>query len=198
MRNAKTKVTRLRPVNDIDDASLVTRIRKGDRQAMEALYQRYVHRITGIAAKLLRNSADIEDVVQDTFIQGFRDIESLKDPYRVERWLARIAVHRAHRRFRRRKLKRSLGLDRSFDDERMFVQAEFAASQEARAEIALLDEVFDTMGMADRTCFVLRYLEGYLLEEVATITGCSLATAKRRIARAKSLVDQHFKEDLHG
>ena len=198
MRNAKVKITRLRPVNDVDDASVVTGIQEGDRQAMETLYHRYVHRITGIAAKLLRNSADIEDVVQDTFIQAFRDIAHLKDPHRVERWLARIAVHRAHHRFRRRKLKRTLGLDRSFDDERLTVQAGIAASQEAHAEISLLDEVFDTMRMTDRTCFVLRFMEGYLLEEVAAIAGCSLATAKRRIARAKDIVDQHFKEELHG
>lgn len=192
------QITRLKQSDKVDDTLLVSRIKKGDHWAMEALYLRYVHKITGISAKLLRHSADIEDVVQDTFIQAFRDMAQLKEPRFVKRWLVSIAIHRIHRRFRRRKIKRVLGLDRSIDDERLVDQTAVAAPQEARAEIALLDSALDTMNMKERTCFVLRFLEGYRLEEVAHLAGCSLATVKRRIAAAKRIVDRHFEEESHG
>ena len=198
MRYARVQTTRPRQSDKVDDAVLVSHIKQGDHLAMETLYLRYVHKVTGIAAKLLRHSADIEDVVQDTFIAAFRDMAQLNEPQFVERWLVRIAIHRVHRRFRRRTLKRALGLDRSIDDERLVDQVGVAAPQEARAEIALLDSALNDMGMKERTCFVLRYLEGYRLEEVARLSGCSLATVKRRIATAKRVVDRHFEEENDG
>lgn len=191
------QITKLKPEHRVDDEALVARLQEGDRWAMEAFYQRFVHKITGISAKLLRNRADIEDVVQDTFIQAYRDIGQLMEPRFIERWLVRIAVNRAHRRFRKRALKRRLGLDRSLDDERFVDQVGVAAPQEARAELALLDSAFDAMRIDDRVCFVLRYFEGYRLEEVARAVDCSLATAKRRLARAKHIVERHFEEARH-
>ncbi|MBN2529190.1 MAG: RNA polymerase sigma factor [Deltaproteobacteria bacterium] len=198
MKKPIVPITSLSNTDSVDDATLVLRMKEGDVWAMEAFYHRFVHKITGISARLLRNSSDIEDVVQDTFTEAYRDMPQIKSPQLVERWLVRIAVHRAHRRFRRRKLKRTLGLDRSIDDERLFIQVGVHASHEARAEIALLDSVFDTMNISERTCFVLRYIEGYRLEEVAQITGYSLATVKRRIVNAKGAVDRHFEEESHG
>jgi RNA polymerase sigma-70 factor, ECF subfamily len=197
MRNFGSQVTRLKTEERIDFGELASRVKEGDLWAMEALYQRFVHKITGIASKLLRNSADIEDAVQDTFVQAFRDIHRLQDPNYLERWLVRIVINRAHHHFRKRDLKRRFGLDRSMDDERLCEQTGAAATQEARAELFLLDVAFDAMNIKDRTCFVLRYFEGYDLEEVAIAADCSIATAKRRIARAKELVDRHFAGDFH-
>ena len=192
------QVTKLNVDRRIDDEKLVARIIEGDVWAKEALYHRFVHKLTGIVAKLLRNSADIEDVVQDTFVQAFRDMHQLREPRYVERWLVRIAVHRVHHRFRRRSLMRKLGLDRSIDDEPLVLQTSSATPQEVRAELALLDEAFDAMDIKDRTCFVLRYLEGFKLEEIAVATGCSLATAKRRIVQAKRTIDRYVEASRHG
>lgn len=198
MRCGSLQIRELKTEQRIDDTTLVARIRQGDLWAIEAFYQRFVNRVSGIAAKLLRNSTDIEDVVQETFIQAYRDINHLREPRYVERWLVRIAVHRVHYRFRIRRIKRRLGLDRSLDDERLCDQATVAATQEARTELALLDSAFDALDIKDRTCFVLHYLEGYRLEEVAKAADCSLATVKRRIAKAKRVVDRHFEEGGRG
>ena len=194
MKLTSSQVTRLPVEHSFDDETIVARALDGEAWAREALYVRHVDRITGIVAKLLRNSADIEDVVQDTFVQGFEDLHQVKTPRHVGRWLAGIAVHRVHRRFRRRKVKQMLGLDRSADDERLLSQAGRDASQEARAELALLDDAFDEMSMAERTCWTLRHLEEYRLQDVATVARCSLATAKRRIASAQAIIDRHFEE----
>ncbi len=192
------QVTQLKTDRLVDNETLVERVRAGDHWAMQSLYQRFVHRITGISAKLLRHSADIEDVVQDTFIEAYRDIAQLKEPRYVERWLVGIAIHRIHRRFRTRKMKRRLGPDRSIDNELLCNQGAWVgANQEARAELALLDAAFDTMRIVDRTCFVLRFFEGYQLKEVADATDKSLATVKRCIARAQIIVDRHFEESRH-
>ncbi len=109
-----------------------------------------------------------------------------------------IVLHNAHRRFRKRALMRRLGLDRSVDDEPLALQAGAAATQEARAESAFLDAVFDRMDIRDRMCAVLRYFEGYRLEEIAGATGWSLATVKRRLAESKKQIVRHLEAKGHG
>ena len=177
------------------DASLVERALGGDRWAEEALYRRHVHRVTTVVARLVRHGPDVEDIVQDTFVRAFQDLASLRDPDAVGRWLVASAVHRVHKLFRRRRLMRLLGLDRSPRDEPISTQPSTDASPEVRAELALLDRSLDRMRDEDRVCWVLRYLVGHRLDEVAELAECSLATVKRRIARAQSAVAVHFGEE---
>ena len=177
------------------DRELVERIGSGDRWAQEALYRRYVHRVTIVVSRLLRNGPDVEDVVQDTFLNGFRDLPTLQDPERVGGWLVRIAIHLVHKRFRRRRLRRFLGLESGHYDESLATQARVEASQEARAELSLLDRALDSLPTVLRICWVLRHLQEYRLHEVATLTGASLATVKRRLARAQTRLDRHFAEE---
>ena len=190
MRSA-LQVSKLNIERQVSTEVLVQSVRNGDAWAMETLYLQYVDKITGIAGKLLRNSADVEDAVQDTFVHAFRDIAKLRETAYLERWLVQIVVHRAQYQFRIRQIKRRFGLDRSFDDERLCDQIGAPSTQEACAELALLDAAFDKMKLKDRTCFVLRYLEGYGLEETAAAVQSSLATVKRRLTRAKKIVERH-------
>ncbi len=174
------------------DEELVRRALEGDRWAEEALYRRHVQKVTAVTARLLRHGADIEDVVQDTFIDALRDLPTLREPAYVGRWLVRIAVHKVQKRFRRRKLRRLLGLERDDHDEPLARQAGPSVNAETRAELALLDRVLDRMSGDDKSAWVLRHLEGYALEEVAELCNCSLATIKRRIARADAMLAEHF------
>jgi RNA polymerase sigma-70 factor (ECF subfamily) len=184
------RVHRLTRDQDVADEELVQRALAGDAWAKEALYRRHVHRVTAVAARLLRRRDEVEDVVQDTFACGFRELDRLREPARVGSWLVASAVHRIQKRFRRRRLQRLLGLDRSLDDETLVHQARSDASQEARVELARIDAALLRAGDAERTCWVLRHLFGYPLPEVAALTGCSLSTVNRRIARAQAIVEQ--------
>ena len=174
-----------------DDEELVRRIGRGDRWAEEALYRRYVGTVYSTARRLLGNTVDAEDVVQDTFACAFEIWDQLRDPGRVKHWLLQIAVRKVHRRFRRRKLLRALGLDRSVDDATLESMARVDATAEARTELALLDVALRRLSPFERIAWMLRFVEGMKLEEVAQDCGCSLATAKRRIAAAQAKVDAH-------
>jgi len=177
------------------DAVLVARALGGDRWAEEAIYRRHVHRVTAVAARLLRRSADVDDVVQDTFVEALRDLGKLREPDRLGAWLVRIAVHRVHKVFRRRRLLRWIGLERSdATDEPLVAQARSDAGHEARAELALLDRALDTLDWDTRAAWVLVVLEGYALAEAADLAGCSLATIKRRVARAEAAIALRFEE----
>lgn len=74
------------------DAELVARAGRGDEWAHEAIYRRYVRLIAGIAQRLLRDPAEVDDVIQETFLIAFEQLPRLAAPSALRGWLARIAI----------------------------------------------------------------------------------------------------------
>lgn len=172
----------------LEDTALVRRAITGDHWAEEALYRRHAETLLGTCTRLLRDSIDAEDVVQDAFVDAFEQLRSLRDPAQFRSWLTGIAVHKVHRRLRRRKLLRALGLWNDRREESLDNCLATGVSAEYFAEIVCLDHVLRQLPDAERIAWQLRYAEGFRLEEVAELCGCSLATVKRRIAQADALV----------
>jgi RNA polymerase sigma-70 factor, ECF subfamily len=170
------------------DAELIERLVRGDQWAKEALYRRYVKVVWRTALHLLGNRADAQDVVQDTFVEAFRDVATLRAHAALRPWLLRISVHQAHRRFRRRKLLRRLGLDRSIDDAPLDTLLHEDASPELRSQLRAVERALRDVTPSERLAWILRYVDGHSLEEAADASGCSLATVKRRLARPQALV----------
>jgi len=84
------------------DADLVARTRAGDREAFGLLYDRYARLVRVVAADAARDAATIQDLTQECFLRGFRQLATLREPERFRFWLVGIArqVVREHRRRR--------------------------------------------------------------------------------------------------
>jgi RNA polymerase sigma-70 factor (ECF subfamily) len=182
------------PVEGISDGELVERIQSGDGWAEEALFRKHVDYIAALSLRLLRDRADADDVVQDTFLDAFAQIRHAA-PASLRSWLAGIAVHKAHRRFRRRRLLALLGLYHSSHEAVLEAHARPSTSPELRAELGLLDSALAGIDDADRAAWTLRYVEGYAIAQVAALCRCSLATVKRRIHRTDMVVQAHVELD---
>lgn len=175
----------------LSDAELVGRARAGESWAKETLFRRHFRKVTGTVMRLLGRRDEAEDVVQDTFTVALTELERLRDPQAFEAWVLQIAVRNIYRRLRKRKLFRLLGLERGTDDASLALLAKENASQDAHAELALLDRVLASLPGEQRLAWMLKHVEGEALERVAQILGCSLATAKRRIKAAEDRVAEH-------
>jgi RNA polymerase sigma-70 factor (ECF subfamily) len=173
------------------DAELVERLSRGDAWAKEALYRRYVGLVWSTALRLLGNRSDAEDVVQDTFADALRDLPRLGNVEALSGWLLQVAVHQAHRRFRRRSLLRRFGLDRQADDASLASLAHPGASAEVHADLARIDRALADLSAGERFAWTLRYVGGHSLIEVASACRCSLPTVKRRLAKANQRVARH-------
>ena len=166
------------------DRDLVERALGGEPLAQQLLYRRHVRAVTERVTRLLARVGEAEDVVQDAFVEAFASLPTLEDRSRFAPWLMRIAVHQAHRRFRRRRLLARFGLDRGSDDARLEAIADPALDPERRLQLRRLDGELGRLPSALRLAWMLRYVEGCELVEVAAQCDCSLATVKRRIQRA--------------
>ena len=182
----------LQSADAASDAQLVARAIEGDRWGREMLYRRHASYLLAIAARLLGNRNEGEEVVQDTFVTAFEQLATLREPAALRGWLAQIAVSQVRRRMRRGRLMRVLGLDRGADDATLAALASPGIHPDQRAELALIDRAMRGMPANVRIAWMLRMVEGLELAEVASACGCSLATAKRRIAAAESVVRTHI------
>lgn len=175
----------------ISDASLVERALEGDRWAKEALYRRHVRRVTNAVTRMIGRTADADDAVQEAFLIAFTRLPDLRDPAAFKGWLSQIAVNEVRGKLRRRKWLKRLALDREEDDVTLESLASKEATPDVRAELARLDALIARMDPELRMAWMLRFVEGWELTEVATAIGCSLATAKRRIKKAREIIDAH-------
>lgn len=188
-------VVPLRTEAPLDDATLVERARAGDRWAEDALVRRHFGAVVSTVARLLGDPHEAEDVVQDTFASALAELGALREPSVVRSWLLQIAVRKVHRRFRKRRLLRLLGLASGEPEGGLASFASEDASPEVRAELALLDRALAGLAPAERIAWTLRRVEGMQLEDVARSCDCSLATVKRRIAAADRRVRAHVRLD---
>ena len=180
------------PFPDLSDAQLVALTASGDTGAFEALYRRHAAFALNLAVRLQGSAADVEDVVHDAFLRAHERLDSLREPGAFRAWLGSIIVRLVRTRLRKRRLLRALGLVQSGEGVDLDAIASSEAGPEARALLAQVYALLRTMAPDDRIAWTLRYVERHRLESVAELAGCSLATAKRRIQRAQSFLNEHF------
>jgi RNA polymerase sigma-70 factor (ECF subfamily) len=164
------------------DAALVTAARAQERWAVQALFQRHAPMMNGLAYRLLGRDVEVDDVVQDSFLQAMDKLASLKEPQAFAAWLGSIVVRTVSKVLRRRKLLSRLGLrrhDEPIDVDSLVGQA---APPDAIVELRAIYAKIDRMPVDVRVPLLLRRVEGLSLDEIAERTGKSLATVKRRIA----------------
>jgi RNA polymerase sigma-70 factor (ECF subfamily) len=162
---------------------IVEGYREGEPQSVpdsdEALFQRFAPYVARIGLRLLGRESDVDDLIQEVFMAAFRQRHQVRDPLAFKGWIAIIAVRTARRQLRRRRLRGFVGLDTLAPPLELRDQG---MSPERRALLARVYQVLDHMPVEQRLAWTLRYVEGEKLEQVAEHCGCSLATAKRRIA----------------
>lgn len=174
------------------DAPLVVAAQRGDRGAMKELYLRHGDYIAGMCARLLRCREEAREVTQDSFVTAFEQLEQLRDGDAFRAWVARIAVRQVRAHLRRQRLWRFIGI-RGEEDATLFQLSE-GAPAEARAELGQIDGLLLRLPAEQRVAWMLRHIEGEPLDEVARICECSLATVKRWIDAADTLLQRELRK----
>jgi RNA polymerase sigma-70 factor (ECF subfamily) len=173
------------------DETLVGRARRADGDAFESLYRRHAEFAFNLAVRIQGSATDVEDVVHDAFLKAQERLTDLRDSAAFRPWLGSIVVRLVRTRLRRRKLLGALGLTNP-DPVEIDSLAAPDADPEARALLAQVYALLQTLAPDDRIAWTLRYVERHRLETVAVMMDCSLATAKRRIGRTQRFLTDHF------
>jgi RNA polymerase sigma-70 factor (ECF subfamily) len=151
----------------------------------EALFARFAPYVARIGLRLLGRESDVDDLIQEVFFAAFRQRHQVRDPHAFKSWVAIIAVRTARRQLRRRRMRSFVGLDTLAPSLEL---RDPDMSPERRALLSRVYQALDQIPVDQRVAWTLRYVEGEKLEQVAEHCGCSLATAKRRIAGAHARI----------
>lgn len=166
----------------VDDAEVARRLKAGDPAAPALLFDRFGALVDRVLLRILGDSADHDDRVQETFIEVLRTVSALRDDGAFKPWVTTIAVRVARAELRRRRVRRFLSLWRDDELPEVAVDDDHHGRETLRATYRILD----AMPTEERLAFTLRVIHGEELTEVARLCGCSLATIKRRISRAEA------------
>lgn len=150
---------------------------------VDALFRQYSGFVATFALRLLGRDTEIEDLVQDVFLDTVRGIHTLRNPDATKAWLATLTVRAARRRLRRKRLRRVLF--RGADPIEVDQLIDRGATPEQRLELSRSYAALDALPANLRLAWILRFIQGQSLADVAEQCECSLATAKRRIRGAQ-------------
>jgi RNA polymerase sigma-70 factor (ECF subfamily) len=178
---ARSQVARL-PFFESDSA-VVAALKARQPAGGAALYDRHHQHVRRVLIRLLGPGAHVGDLVQDVFVSAIDSIDRLEQPESLRAWLASIAVFRSRAEIRYRARSRWFPL----------FAAEDLPETDARVATPEIDEavrttylVLEKLAADERIAFALRFIDGMELVEVAEACEVSLATIKRRLARAQT------------
>lgn len=178
-----------RPAKDVD---LVHALRAGDPEAPAALWARYSPSVGRVLAKALGPTLEIEDLTQEVFLRVFGRLPSLRDPSALRAFVLAVAMNVLKWELRRRWIGRRVrlsGTGRLPDIEST------SADAEARHALQRCYRILDSLPTKERMAFVLRYMEGMTIDEVADALRVSISTAKRWVGRGAAKVAEQVTSD---
>jgi RNA polymerase sigma-70 factor (ECF subfamily) len=178
-------------MTEVDDVILVRRAKAGDEAAFAELIDRHQSRVYHHALRLMGNTQDAEEVLQDTFLQVYRNLARFEERSRFSTWIYRIATNEALMRLRKASRKREVfledvaGPDEWWGDEiRDFASSPLddVMDQELREH---LQQVLTELPEDYRVVFTMRDIDGLSNAEVAEVLGLSVPAVKSRLHRSR-------------
>lgn len=173
-----------------DDLGLVSRLLKGERKAQYELFQRYSKAMYNTSFRIVKDTGIAEDVIQESFLDVFRKIQSFRGDSTIGAWIKRIVVNKSLNQVNRTKW--------DFDTVESLPEPEIEDEQNDYSVLkaSQLSQVIENLPDGFRTIFSLYLLEGYDHQEISDILGISVSTSKSQYKRAKDRVREELNKKL--
>jgi RNA polymerase sigma-70 factor (ECF subfamily) len=181
---------------NLRDASLleelIKRSRKGDSNAMEAVYERFNRPLFNLIYRYTSNREIAEDLLQDVFIKIFTNLPSLRKTETFIGWMYRIAINTCfgYLRSSMSQHQRTIALN---DVKGQIGDTAFKSSD--RIIKKSLDNAIHSLPNRMKTVFLLHDVQGFKHEEIAPMLGCSVGTSKSQLFKARMKIRERLGKD---
>lgn len=182
---------------EVDQADIgkdiIERSKKGDRQAQYQLYKLYSKAMFNICYRMMSDRSDAEDMLQESFSEAFRRLDSFRFESTFGAWLKMIVVNRCINEIKRKKAKLEF-----FDDMSPFEDGEdITDQQESGLSPDKIRKAMDELPKGSRMIFSLYLLEGYDHQEISQILKISESNSKTQYMRAKQRIKEILKTQVY-
>jgi RNA polymerase sigma-70 factor, ECF subfamily len=175
----------------VEDVLLVDRCLTGEPVATRELFRRHRHRVHASLFRVLGSNRDMDDLLQEAFLQVFQSLRGWRAEASLATWVDRVAVRCAYRYLAQRS--RRIVTDVLEDDDAVALTATAAGPgarrQLARDGVLRLYAVLDELSPAARLAFTLHELDGRPLAEIAELVGSTVTATKLRVWRARKRIE---------
>ena len=174
---------------------LIRRAKNGDTRAFDRLVMNYQQRLYFVIIRIVLNHEDADDVVQDTFIKAYRNLDSFNENYRFYTWLYRIAINTAinlvqHRKHRESSLEKRQEDNRSEPPNNSSHEDDYI-HKEMREQVRT---AISFLAPEMRTVFILRVYEEMSYKEIAETMDISIGTVMSRLNRARNTLKNYLQK----
>ncbi len=185
----------------LNDNEIISKVLNGDNSAYAVLVNRYQDYVFTLTLRMIKSREDAEEVAQDIFIKAYRSLANFRGDAKFSTWLYTIANTTCITFLRKRKPE-----VQSLDNEKVFEAADsvdsgMQANQiEQKSRLAMVSNAISMLNPEDAQVITLFYKAEQSLEEIATVMGIEVNTAKVRLHRArtrlKEKMHEHFSEEV--
>jgi len=187
------------------DVEIARRIAAGNQDELQRLMRQYNQRLYRTARSILRDDAEAEDAVQESYLLAYKAMAQFRGDAKLSTWLVRIVANEALGRLRKRSRRAEIiqlngATDPISEDPELNmtdISPEQPEDAAARAQMrVLLETKIDQLPDAFRTVFVLRAVEEMTVEEAGVCLGIPPATVRTRYFRAKGLLRESLSREI--
>ncbi len=185
------------------DTELMLRVKRGDREAFEALVEKYKRPVVNLIYRTLPDATEAEDLAQHVFLQVYKSADRYKVSAKFSTWIFTIARNLCLNEIRRRSRHPAESLDTQMADEtqpsRQLEDARNFSPPEALMHSELeekLEEALADLPEKQRTAILLCQQGELSYEEIAGVLACSLSATKSLIHRGREVLKQKLKPYL--
>ena len=167
-----------------DSSALLERCRQGDQEAFRQLFTLHSPTVVRLVSRMLGRREDVEDTVQEVFLQVYRSLKDFRGDAKFSTWLHRVTVNvvlMARRAAQSRPTFAADPPDDSTRDDGLWPDEDAAR----RLRLQAFQRCVDRLPEKKRTVFVLHELEGLPAAEIAEIVGAPVLTVRTRLFYAR-------------
>ena len=168
---------------------LVQLCKSGNQNAQLEVYNRYYKAMYNIAYRIVKDSFEAEDIMQDSFLTAFTKLESLKDTVTFGSWLKRIVTNNSIYHYKKNSKYDEVPLDEvlyKVEDSNGITSDYELTNLKAKQVLETMKSLKDSY----RVSLTLHLIEGYDYEEISDILNISYANCRTTISRAKASLRQ--------
>lgn len=176
------------------DVRLVKLARKGDQRAFAEIVELYKDKIFHLAYRMLNNRHEAEDIVQETFLRVYKNLDRYDENQKFSTWIYRIGTNLCIDRLRKRKP--SYSLDADMNDQEGMDGYSMIPSDDRSPETEMLlsetqriiHESIESLPAKYKTIMLLRYIQDLSLQEISEVLDLPVTTIKTRVHRGREFL----------
>ena len=180
----------------IPDEEIVERVRAGETALYEVLMRRYNQRLFRVAVSILRDDAEAEDVMQETYVNAYQHLNQFAGLAKFSTWLTKIAVNEALARLRRRE---RIGGESDLEANSRIMNNVTSGIPDPERQASdhqlrlVIEASIDSLPDMYRSVFVLRAVEGLSAAETAACLDIGEEAVKTRLHRARHMLQKDLR-----